>query len=193
MLNKEKTKLGEWVIYIILITLTCLGLLSCTPDPLWEDHSKFLLNDEENYTPQAFIVKNEQYQEIYLDTLQSDTYFTLVAEANKMPERYCYNGEYNIWASFSTPNYYNDGTSVTYIDNIPYVSSNSVRFDAPREFNGKIQGYQPKTLDLYARQNVGPIHKSAIKQRDTIAIYMDVTFDDEWFVRDTLFVVLRSK
>ena len=192
MQNKETSK-GEWILFIILVVLSCIGLSSCTPDPLWEDHSKFLLNDEENYTPKAFIVKNKQYQEVYLDTLQSDTYFTLIAEANKMPERYRYNGEYNIWASFSTPNRYNDGTNTNFVDDIPYVSGSSVRFDAPREFNGKIQGYQPKTLDLYAKQNVGPIHKSAIKQRDTIAIYMDVTFDDEWFVRDTLFVVLRAR
>ena len=192
MQNKETSK-GEWILFIILVILTCIGLSSCTPDPLWEDHSKFLLNDEENYTPKAFIVKNKQYQEVYLDTLQSDTYFTLIAEANKMSERYRYNGEYNIWASFSTPNRYNDGTNTNFVDDIPYVSGSSVRFDTPREFNGKIQGYQPKTLDLYAKQNVGPIHKSAIKQRDTIAIYMDVTFDDEWFVRDTLFVVLRAR
>lgn len=192
-MQNKKTSKGEWILYFILVILSCIGLSSCTPDPLWEDHSKFLLNDEENYTPKAFIVKNKQYQEVYLDTLQSDTYFTLIAEANKMPERYRYNGEYNIWASFSTPNRYNDGTNTNFVDDIPYVSGSSVRFDAPREFNGKIQGYQPKTLDLYAKQNVGPIHKSAIKQRDTIAIYMDVTFDDEWFVRDTLFVVLRAR
>ena len=184
MQNKETSK-GEWILYIILVILSCIGLSSCTPDPLWEDHSKFLLNDEENYTPKAFIVKNKQYQEVYLDTLQSDTYFTLIAEANKMPERYRYNGEYNIWASFSTPNRYNDGTNTNFVDDIPYVSGSSVRFDAPREFNGKVQGYQPKVLDLYAKQNVGPIHKSAIKKRDTIAIYMDVTLDDEYFVRDT--------
>ena len=192
MQNKETSK-GEWILYFILVILSCIGLSSCTPDYLWEDHSKFLLNDEENYTPKAFIVKNKQYQEVYLDTLQSDTYFTLIAEANKMPERYLYNGEYNIWATFYTPDGYNDDTGVSYVSNVPYISSNSVRFDRPRVFNGKVQGYQPKVLDLYAKQNVGPIHKSAVKQRDTIAIYMDVTFDDEWFVRDTLFVVLRAR
>ena len=110
-----------------------------------------------------------------------------------MPERYRYNGEYNIWASFSTPNRYNDGTNTNYIDNVPYVSTNSVRFDRPRVFNGKVQGYQPKKLDLYTKQTVGPIHKTAVKRRDTISIYMDVSFDDEYFVRDTLFVVLRPK
>ena len=193
MSKQEKTKLGEWIIYFILLTLTCLGLLSCTPEPLWEDHSQFLLNDEETYTPQAFIVSESKYQKVYLDTLQSDTYFLLYAEANKMPERYCYNGEYNIWASFSTPNRYNDGSNSSYVDDVPYVSTNSVRFDRARVFNGKVQGYQPKKLDLYTKQTVGPIHKTAIKQRDTISIYMDVTFDDEYFVRDTLFVVLQPR
>lgn len=192
---KTKTPLGEWILYWILVALSCLGLtMSCTPEPLWVDHSEFLnCVNEKRFIPKAIIVADKQYQEVYLDSLQSDTYFLLYAEANKMPERYRYNGEYNIWASFSTPNYYNDGTNSNYVDNVPYVSSNSVRFDRPRVFNGKVQGYQPKELDLYTKQTVGPIHKTAIKQQDTISIYMDVSFDNKWFVRDTLFVVLRPR
>ena len=191
---KKKTPIGEWVLYWMLVALTCLGFAtSCTPEPLWVDHSEFLIDDNERFIPKAFIVKNKKYQEVYIDSLESDTYFLLYAEANKMPERYRYNGEYNIWASFSTPNGYNDGTNTNYVDNIPYVSSNRVRFDRPRVFNGKVQGYEPKVLDLYTKQTVGPIHKTAVKRRDTISIYMDVTFDDEYFVRDTLFVVLRPK
>ena len=191
-MQNKKTSKGEWILFIILVILTCIGLSSCTPDPLW-DNTDDLLNNEERFTPKAFIISSKKYQEVYLDTLQSDTYFTIIAEANKMPKRYEYNGEFNIWASFSTPNRYNDGTNASYVDDVPYVSGSSVRFDRAREFNGKIQGYQPKYLDLYTKQMVGPIHKTAIKQRDTIAIYMDVTFDDEWFVRDTLFVVLRAR
>lgn len=191
---KKKTPIGEWVLYWMLVALTCLGFAtSCTPEPLWVDHSEFLIDDNERFIPKAFIVKNKKYQEVYIDSLESDTYFLLYAEANKMPERYRYNGEYNIWASFSTPNGYNDGTNSNFVDNIPYVSSNRVRFDRPRVFNGKVQGYEPKVLDLYTKQTVGPIHKTAVKRRDTISIYMDVTFDDEYFVRDTLFVVLRPK
>ena len=191
---KNKTKTGEWVLYWILVALTCLGFAtSCTPEPLIIDYSEYLIDNNERFTPKAFIVKNKEYQEVYIDSLESDTYFTIYAEANKMPERYRYNGEYNIWASFSTPNGYNDGTNTNYIDNVPYVSTNSVRFDRPRVFNGKVQGYQPKKLDLYTKQTVGPIHKTAVKRRDTISIYMDVSFDDEYFVRDTLFVVLRPK
>ena len=191
---KNKTKTGEWVLYWILVALTCLGFAtSCTPEPLIIDYSEYLIDNNERFTPKAFIVKNKEYQEVYIDSLESDTYFTIYAEANKMPERYRYNGEYNIWASFSTPDGYNDGTNTNYIDNVPYVSTNSVRFDRPRVFNGKVQGYQPKKLDLYTKQTVGPIHKTAVKRRDTISIYMDVSFDDEYFVRDTLFVVLRPK
>ena len=191
---KNKTKTGEWVLYWILVALTCLGFAtSCTPEPLIIDYSEYLIDNNERFTPKAFIVKNKEYQEVYIDSLESDTYFLLYAEANKMPERYRYNGEYNIWASFSTPDGYNDGTNTNFVDNIPYVSSNRVRFDRPRVFNGKVQGYEPKELDLYTKQTVGPIHKTAVKRRDTISIYMDVTFDDEYFVRDTLFVVLRPK
>ena len=191
---KNKTKTGEWVLYWILVALTCLGFAtSCTPEPLIIDYSEYLIDNNERFTPKAFIVKNKEYQEVYIDSLESDTYFTIYAEANKMPERYRYNGEYNIWATFYTPDGYNDDTDVSYISNVPYISSNSVRFDRPRVFNGKIQGYQPKKLDLYTKQTVGPIHKAAVKRRDTISIYMEVTFDDEYFVRDTIFVVLRPK
>ena len=191
---KKKTPIGEWVLYWMLVALTCLGFAtSCTPEPLWVDHSEFLIDDNERFIPKAFIVKNKKYQEVYIDSLESDTYFTIYAEANKMPERYRYNGEYNIWASFSTPNGYNDGTNSNFVDNIPYVSSNRVRFDRPRVFNGKVQGYEPKVLDLYTKQTVGPIHKTAVKRRDTISIYMEVDFDSEYRVRDTIFVVLRPK
>ena len=191
---KTKTPLGEWILYWILVALTCLGLAtSCTPEPLIIDYSEYLIDNNERFTPKAFIVKNKEYQEVYLDTLQSDTYFLLYAEANKMPERYRYNGEYNIWATFSTPDGYNDGSNVSYISNLPYISSNSVRFDRPRVFNGKVQGYEPKVLDLYTKQTVGPIHKAAVKRRDTISIYMEVTFDDEYFVKDSIFVVLRPR
>ena len=191
---KNKTKTGEWVLYWILVALTCLGFAtSCTPEPLIIDYSEYLIDNNERFTPKAFIVKNKEYQEVYIDSLESDTYFTIYAEANKMPERYRYNGEYNIWATFYTPDGYHDDTDVSYISNVPYISSNSVRFDRPRVFNGKVQGYQPKKLDLYTKQTVGPIHKAAVKRRDTISIYMEVTFDDEYFVRDTIFVVLRPK
>ena len=191
---KKKTPIGEWVLYWILVALTCLGFAtSCTPEPLnWVDHSH-LLEQNERFIPKAFIVKEKKYQEVYIDSLESDTYFLLYAEANKMPERYRYNGEYNIWASFSTPNGYNDGTNSNFVDNVPYVSSNRVRFDRPRVFNGKVQGYEPKELDLYTKQTVGPIHKTAVKRRDTISIYMEVDFDSEYRVRDTIFVVLRPK
>ena len=139
---KNKTKTGEWILYWILVALTCLGLAtSCTPEPLWIDHSEYLNYDKERFIPKAFIVKQNKYQEVYLDTLQSDTYFLLYAEANKMPERYRYNGEYNIWATFSTPDGYNDGSNVSYVSDVPYISSNSVRFDRSSVFNGKVQGY----------------------------------------------------
>ena len=191
---KKKTPIGEWVLYWMLVALTCLGFAtSCTPEPLVIDYSEYLIDDNERFIPKAFIVKNKKYQEVYIDSLESDTYFTIYAEANKMPERYRYNGEYNIWATFFTPNSYNDGTNSNFVDNVPYVSSNSVRFDRARVFNGKVQGYEPKVLDLYTKQTVGPIHKTAVKRRDTISIYMEVDFDSEYRVRDTIFVVLRPK
>jgi hypothetical protein len=50
-----------------------------------------------------------------------------------------------------------------------------------------------KFLDLYTKQNVGPIPVQAIKQRDTIPIYMDVSFDGDYHVKDTLFIVLQPR
>jgi hypothetical protein len=110
-----------------------------------------------------------------------------------MPEHKRYNGENNIWATFSTPKYWNysDGN----INDMPVyaVSSSAVRFDYPRVFNNRTTGYQPKYLDLWTKQNVGPIPLQAINQRDTIPIYMDVSFDGDYHVKDTLFIVLQPR
>ena len=186
---------GEDILFAILIALTCLGLFtSCEYYP--EDDPviyEWYIDETYDFDPQAIIISESKYQNVYLDTLQSYTYFSIYAEANEMPEHKRYNGENNIWASFSTPKYWNysDGN----IDDEPvyYISSTSVRFDYPRVFNGSTTGYQPQFLDLYTKQNVGPIPVQAINQRDTIPIYMDVSFDGDYHVKDTLFIVLQPR
>jgi hypothetical protein len=69
-------------------------------------------------------------------------------EANEMPEHKRYNGENNIWATFSTPKYWNysDGN----FNDVPVyaVSSSAVRFDYPRVFNNRTTGYQPTIFGL---------------------------------------------
>jgi len=188
MSNKEKTSLGENILYAILVALTCLGLLtSCEVEPIDDPVIyEWYIDENDSFEPQAIIISESKYVEIEIDTLQSDTYFSLYAEANEMPERKRYNGENNIWASFTTP--------VTYPDtNFPIISTASVRFDYPKFHNGKPSSYQPQKLDLWTKQHVGPINSSMVKQRDTIPVYMDVSFDGDYHVRDTLFVVLQPK
>ena len=194
MSNKEEMSRGEWILFLILVALTCLGLTSCDYEPIDDPVIyEWYIDEDDLFTPEALIITDSKYQNVYLDTSQSYTYFQIYAEANEMPERKRYNGENNIWASFSTPKswLYSDGN----INDIPVsaVASTAVRFDYPRVFNNNPTGYQPKYLDLWTKQNVGPIPVQAINQRDTIPIYMDVSFDGDYHVKDTLFIVLRAK
>ena len=195
MQNREKTSKGEWVLFLILVTLTCLGLLtSCEYEPIDDPVIyEWYVDEDDLFTPEALIITDSKYQHISLSTEQEYTYFQIYAEANEMPEHKRYNGENNIWATFSTPKswVYSDGN----INDmpVPAVASTSVRFDYPRVFNNSPTGYQPKHLDLWTKQNVGPIPVQAINQRDTIPIYMDVSFDGDYHVKDTLFIVLQPR
>lgn len=193
---------GEDILFAILIALTCLGLLtSCTVDSFNDDELLQQYLDDyysqrsyQKFEPKSFIVSESKYKTIYIDTLtDQNVYFSIYAEANSMPKSQQYNGENNIWASFSTPNYYHNYDTGDSVPTAPYVASTSVRFDKPRTFNGQVNGYQPQELDLYTKQNIGPIHKSAAIKRDTISIYMDVSFDGKYHVKDTLFVVLQPR
>ena len=188
-------KNSERIILIILGTLVCLGLFSCQPEPLDDIHFEYDILSQKRFNPQALIINNDnsKYRTIYLDTLQSNVYTSIYAEANEMPEHQRYNGENNIWATFHTPATYNSPDSDGNLSNVPYVASTSVRFDYARTYNGQTTGYVPKYLDLYTKQMVGPIHKSAVKNRDTIPVYMHVDFDGEYQVRDTLFIVLAPR
>ena len=202
MSNTKKTSKGENVLFAILVALTLLGLLtSCTVDQYNDQEllEQYLneYNSQRSYKkfePKSFIVSESKYKTIYIDTLiDQNVYFSIYAEANAMPKEQQYNGENNIWATFFTPDYYNNYDTGDSVPTAPYVASTAVRFDRPRTFNGQTNGYQPETLDLYTKQNIGPIHTSAAIKRDTISIYMDVSFDGKYHVKDTLFVVLRGK
>lgn len=188
-------KNGERIILIILGILVCLGLFGCQPEPIDDIHFEYDILRQERFNPQALIINNNdsKYRTIYLDTLQSNVYTSIYAEANEMPEHQRYNGENNIWATFHTPSTYRNYNNARNYSNVPYVASTSVRFDYARTYNGQTTGYVPKHLDLYTKQMVGPIHKSAIKRKDTIPIYMHVDFDGDYEVRDTLFVVLAPR
>jgi len=171
---------------VTFLAFACL--VACEPIPIND-----IPVDIQEFTPKALIISEQQYQTIYLDTTQSYTYFQIYAEANEMPENDRYNGENNVWASFSTPEYWNYSDGNISAEPVYYISSSPVRFDYPRVFNNRSTGYQPKFLDLWTKQNVGPIPLQAIKQRDTVPIYMDVSFDGDYHVRDTLFIVLQPR
>jgi hypothetical protein len=100
---------GEDILFAILVALTCLGLLtSCEYEPIDDPVIYEWYIDEDNlFEPQAIIITDSKYQHVYLSTEQEYTYFQIYAEANEMPEHKRYNGENNIWASFSTPKYWN--------------------------------------------------------------------------------------
>ena len=173
--------------YLIILAV---WFVSCSPI---EEETIYSEPQRVSFNPQAVIMADSRYQTVKLDTLQSYTYFQLYAEASEMPEHQRYNGENNVWASFSTPKYWNYTNGSNNSEPVYYVASTSVRFDYPRVFNNRTTGYQPKFLDLWTKQNVGPIPLQAIKERDTIPIYMDVSFDGDYHIKDSIFIVLAPR
>jgi len=48
-------------------------------------------------------------------------------------------------------------------------------------------------LALFTQQMVGPIPRSAIINREQVKIYMDVSYDGEYHVKDSLLIELRPR
>jgi hypothetical protein len=140
----------------------------------------------------AFTTTNgsqDYIQTIYLDTLSSFTYTKIYAESTDMDDDQKYNGESNILATFSTDKHWNYSDGV--FNNYPvyYVYPTSVRFVPPADR----YEYQPTELALYTQQMVGPIPKSAIVNRETVKIYMDVSYDGEYHVKDSILIQFQPK
>ena len=178
-------KTGEWILFIILCFLIAI---SCDVPPIQED----VYLEPERVEARAFATTNgsqDYIQTIYLDTLASYTYTKIYAESTDMAEHQKYNGEANILAKFSTDKYwdYSDGV----FDNYPlyYVYPFSVRFVPPASNHQ----YEPSTLALFTQQMVGPIPKTAIINREQVKIYMDVSYDGEYHVKDSLLIELRPR
>jgi hypothetical protein len=185
MSNTKKTI--EWVILIIIGLLVAI---SCTDQiPLDEID---IYHEQLSVEGSAFPTTNgsQDYQQvIYLDTLQSFTYTKIYAESNDMADHQKYNGEANILATFSTDKHWNYSDGI--FDDYPvyYVYPTSVRFVEPASNHQ----YEPSTLALFTQQMVGPIPKSAIINREKVKIYMDVSYDGEYYVKDSLLVELRPR
>ena len=124
-------------------------------------------------------------QHVYLDTLSSFTYTQIYAESTDMAESQKYNGEANIHARFSTNSYWTTLNGVFAGVPVYYTYPTAVRFIRSMPNNE----YSPKTLALFTKQLVGPIPKGAVKINAQIKIYMDVSYDGEYHVKDS---ILRS-
>lgn len=175
-----------WII-TILLSVWLLGVVtSCSPieDDIYPELRRVqadafpTLNGDRSYI-----------QHIYLDTLQSFTYTQIYAESTDMAESQKYNGEASIHARFSTNSYwaYTDGLFVDYP--VYYTYPTAVRFIRSMPNNE----YSPKTLALFTKQLVGPIPKGAVKINAQIKIYMDVSYDGVYHVKDSILLVLHPK
>ena len=185
--SKETSfKIAVWSGIGIVIILFFLLLTSCTPEEELLYYEEF----EPNYKAFMTIDGTRNYnQTIYLDTIEDFTYTKIFAESTDMEEHKKYNGESNIRGVFSTSTYWNysNGNLVNYP--VYYVYPFSVRFVPP----AARYEYQPSELALFTQQMVGPVPKSAIVNKQKFKIYMDVSFDGDYRIKDSILVELRPR
>lgn len=170
----------------LIIILAVLGM-SC--EPIEEE---LIYSEPQRVLADAFPTLNGErsyIQHVYLDTLSSFTYTQIYAESTDMAESQKYNGEANIHARFSTSSHwdYSDGVFTNYP--VYYTYPTAVRFIRSMPNNE----YKAKTLALFTKQMVGPIPKQAVVRNDSIKIYMDVSYDGEYHVKDSILLVFRPK
>ena len=185
MSNTKKTI--EW---LILIVLGSLIAISCETPQLIDEGG--IYPELQRVKGQAFPTTNgsQDYNQIvYLDTLQSFTYTKIYAESNDMAENQKYNGEANILATFSTDKHWHYSDGIFHDYPVYYVYPTSVRFV---QYASNHQ-YEPSTLALFTQQLVGPIPKSAIINNEKVKIYMNVSYDGEYHVKDSLLIELRAR
>lgn len=187
--KEDSFKITVWCGIGLFILFIIISLTSCTTE---EDVLYYKHLEEEEVKYEAFLTFDgtQNYnQTIYLDTINEFTRTKVYAESSDMEEHKKYNGESNIRASFSTAAYWNYSDSNFNGYPVYYVYPFSVRFIQP---SARYE-YQPTTLALYTQQNIGPIPKSAIINKDKIKIYMDVSFDGDYHVKDSILIELRPK
>lgn len=178
--------------YSLIGLIVCFIILlfaSCTPE---EDLLYYKYTEELRPDYKAFVTIDgtQNYnQTIYLDTIYEFTRTKVYAESSDMEENKKYNGESNIRAVFSTDKYWNFSNGVFNSYPVYYVYPFSVRLIPP----AARYEYQPSTLALFTQQNIGPIPKSAIINKEKIKIYMDVSFDGDYRVKDSILIELRPR
>ncbi len=187
----EKTSWGEWILFIILVILLAI---SCTPLEIEEDIYPELQRAERG---DAFLtldgIQTGYNQTVSLDTLESFTYTQIYAESSDMAENQKYNGEANVRAYFSTDKHWHYSNGVLHDYPVYFVYPTSVRLIPPSTRVGYQHEYEPTRLPLWTKQMVGPIPKEAIKNRETVKIYMHISYDGQYHVRDSILVALKPR
>lgn len=198
--DRESTKssytIAAWSGVGIVVLLIILLFTSCTKEVyVWDQRyplDGYVYEEPLRGTGQAFVTIDgtQNYQQtIYLDTLENYTYTKVFAESTDMAENQKYNGESNIRAVFSTDKYWSYSNGVFSNYPVYYVYPFSVRFVPP----AARYGYYPTKLALFTQQMVGPIPKSAVINNETLKIYMDVSYDGLYRVKDSILIELRPK
>ena len=191
MRKQEKMSWGEWALLLILASLIAI---SCTPLEIEEDIYPELQRAERGA---AFLtldgIQLGYNQPVSLDTLESFTYTQIYAESTDMAENQKYNGEANIRAYFSTDKHWHYSNGVLHDYPVYFVYPTSVRLIPPSTRVGYQHEYKPTTLPLWTKQMVGPIPKQSIIDRDTVKVYVDISFDGRYHVRDSILVALKPR
>jgi len=173
----------------LLAVMLAIWLTSCSPI----EHEDYFADTEphrvDGFAFPTLSGSDAYIQHVYLNTSQSYTYTQIYAESTDMAESQKYNGEANIHARFSTDSYwgFSDGTINDYP--VYYVYPTSVRFTPPSTHSE----YRPRTLDLWTKQLVGPIPRISVIRSDSIKIYMNVSYDGIYHVKDSILLVLHAK
>ena len=187
----EKMSWGEWILFLILIFLVAI---SCTPLEIEEDIYPELQRAERG---EAFLtldgIQLGYNQTVSLDTLESFTYTQIYAESSDMAENQKYNGEANIRAYFSTDKHWHYSNGVLHDYPVYYVYPTSVRLIPPSTRVGYQHEYKPTQLPLWTKQMVGPIPKKAIIDQENVKIYMHISYDGQYHVRDSILVALKPR
>lgn len=187
--KKDSYTIAVWSGIALVILILILALTSCTKE---DELEEYVYKEPSRNEARAFVTTNgsqDYIQTIYLDTLETFTYTKLYAESTDMAEHQKYNGEANILATFSTDKYWNYSDGVFHNYPVYYVYPTSVRFIPPASNHQ----YTPSQLALFTQQMVGPIPKTAIINNEQVKIYMDVSYDGEYHVKDSILINLRPK
>lgn len=184
---ESSMKITFYSLIALIAIFIILLFTSCTPE---EDVLYYSYIEEPDYKAFVTIDGTQNYnQTIYLDTIHEFTRTKVYAESSDMEESKKYNGESNIRAVFSTDKHWDLSNGVFNSYPVYYVYPFSVRLIPP----AARYEYQPSTLALFTQQNIGPIPKSAIVNKEKIKIYMDVSFDGDYRVKDSILIELRPK